>query len=393
MEKKERKDTYPEKRVELHCHSKMSDMDAVSEPGDLIKRAIKWGHKAIAITDHGVVQGYPDAQAAARKYGIKILYGIEFYMIEDNLTYIMNPCDKVLNKASYVVFDTETTGLSAKYNRVIEFGAVKVENGTVTSRLDILINPGVPLPRKIVEITNITDEDLADKKPMKEVISEIMDFIGDSILVTHNAKFDIAMMNSELKRCGMPTISNPVIDTLALSQYLFPESKSHRLGALCKNMEVEYDEDDAHRADYDAKVLNDVWQPILAKLTKDNYEMKHSDLKDFEITNEHYKHMRATHVTAIAKDKAGLKDLFKLVSYSHVNYFADVPKIPRNEIEKHRSHLMIGSACFNGEVFNTARYYEEERLLRTGISRGPSRRARFEGCQLVQSKRCPLPQW
>ncbi|MCQ2087425.1 MAG: PolC-type DNA polymerase III [Bacilli bacterium] len=354
-----------ETRVELHLHSNMSAMDGISNMDVYCKLAKAMGHKAIAITDHGVVQGFPDAQAAARKYKLKILYGCEFYMIEDRLKYIMNPCDRILNKSSFVVFDTETTGLSAKYNNVIEFGAVKVEHGTVTNRLDILINPGYPLPRKIVELTHISDDDLAGQPTMEEALPKIMEFIGDAILVTHNAEFDIAMMNAELKRHGYPTLSNPVIDTLALSRYLFPESKAHRLGALCKNMEVEYDEDDAHRADYDAKVLNDVWQPILAKLTKGNYEMRHKDLDNLKITNEHYKHMRPHHVVAIAKDKAGLKDLFKLVSYSHVDYLAEVPKIPRGEIEKHRSHLLIGSACFNGEVFNAGRYYENERLLET----------------------------
>lgn len=354
-----------ETRVELHLHSNMSAMDGISNMDIYCKQAKAMGHKAIAITDHGVVQGFPDAQAAARKYGLKILYGCEFYMIEDKLKFIMNPCDRILNKASYVVFDTETTGLSAKYNRVIEFGAVKVEHGTVTNRFDILINPGAPLSRKIVELTGISDDDLEGQPSMEEALPKIMEFIGDSILVSHNAEFDIAMMNAELKRYGYPTLSNPVIDTLALSRYLFPESKNHRLGHLCKNMEVEYNEDEAHRADYDAKVLNDVWQPILVKLTKDNADLKHEELTNLETTNEHYKHMRPYHVVAIAKDKIGLKDLFKLVSYSHVTYLAEVPKIPRGEIEKHRSHLIIGSACLNGEVFNAGRYYERDRLLET----------------------------
>jgi len=354
-----------ETRVELHLHSNMSAMDGISNMDTYCQIAKSMGHKAIALTDHGVVQAYPDAQAAARKYDLKVLYGIEFYMIEDQLNYIMNPSDRVLNKSTFVVLDTETTGLSAKYNKVIEFGAVKVEHGAVSSHFDMLINPEEPLPRKIVEITGITDDELKNQPTMKEALPKIMEFIGDAVLVTHNAKFDIAMLNAELKRYNYPTISNPVIDTLALSQYLFPDSKSHRLGALCKNMEVIYDEDEAHRADYDAKVLNDVWQPILAKLTKDNIDLKHSDLVKLEISQEHYKHMRPSHVVVIAKDKIGLKDLFKLVSYSHVDYFADVPKIPRGEIAKHRSHLLLGSACLNGDVFNAARYYEEEKLLET----------------------------
>jgi len=353
-----------ETRVELHLHSNMSAMDAVSDMNAYCKYAKALGHKAIGITDHAVAQGYPDAQKAGAKYGLKVLYGIEFYMIEDKLKYIFNPSDDILNKATYVVLDTETTGLSAKYNRIIQFGAVKVEHGTIVDRLNILINPLQPIPKKIVQITGINDDKVKDKPTIDKVLPQILNFIGDSILVTHNASFDIAMMNAELKRNGFNTIDNPIIDTLQLSRYLFPDSRSHRLGALCKNMEVNYNEEEAHSADYDAQVLNDVWQPMLVLLTKENKDLRHKDLDLLETSSDLYKHMKPSHVVAYAKDKVGLKDLYKLISYSHIKYLADVPKIPRSEIEKHREHLILGSACFNGEVFSTARYYEEEELLR-----------------------------
>ena len=357
-----RKDNSEEKRVELHLHSQMSVQDGVGTMDAYCKTAKAMGHKAIAITDHGVVQGYPDAQKAADKYKIKMLYGSELYMVDDHPIYVYNPSNIPLHKAKYVVFDLETTGLSTYYDRIIEFGAVKVEKGLVTSSMDLFINPGRKLSEKIKKITHITDEMLAKAPSIEEAMQKILDFIGDAVLVSHNAQFDFGYLQEALKRMGKPLLTNPVIDTLALSRYLFPESRSHRLGALCRNMGVVYDEDAAHRADYDANVLNDVWQPMLVVLTKENMDLKHEDLLNLQTPNELLKHIRPDHIVCLAKDKQGLKDLYKLVSLGHVEYLAEVPKVPRREIEKLREHLIIGSACFNGDVFRTARYYNFERL-------------------------------
>ena len=357
-----RKDYSEVKRVELHCHTQLSVQDGVSSIEAICDTAKKMGHTALAITDHGVVQGFPEAQAAAKATGIKMLYGCEFYMIDDELTFVFNPQNVQLNKASYVVFDLETTGLSSRYNDIIEFGAVKVEKGMVVSSLDILINPGYPLPAKISELTDITDKMLAKQPRIEEVLPQIIDFIGDSILVTHNAAFDFGFIQEALKKHGYSPLTNPVIDTLALSRYLFPEARRHSLGALCRNMEVKYDEDSAHRADYDANVLNNVWQPMLSLLIKNNLKLTHADLTKLETPRELLKHIRPVHVIALAKNKAGLKDLFKLVSLSHIDYFADGPRVPRKELQKLRSNLIIGSACFNGEVFNTLRYYNADKL-------------------------------
>ena len=356
------KDTTEMKRVELHLHSNMSTMDGINHMMDYALYAKAMGHTAMAITDHAVVQGYPDAQAAGKKTGLKMLYGVEFYMVDDKLNYIKNPSPIELNKASYVVLDLETTGLNCYYDRIIQFGGVKVEHGMVTESLSVYINPERPLPKKIVQVTGITDAELEDKPTIDKAIHTILDFLGDSVLVTHNADFDFSFLQQTLLRLGMPLLKNPVIDTLSLSRYLFPESKSHRLGSLCRNMEVAYNEDEAHRADYDARVLNDVWMPMLVLLTKKNHHLKHSDLANLETPIKLLKHIRPTHVIVFAKNREGLKSLYKLVSYSHIDYLAEVPKIPRREIENLRENLIIGSACFNGEVFRTACNYGDDYL-------------------------------
>lgn len=355
-------DECEEKRVELHLHSQMSVQDGVSSMEKYCRVASLMGHKSISITDHGVVQGYPEAQKYADKYKIKMNYGSELYMVDDKLTYVFNPHDIPLNKAKYVVLDLETTGLSPRYNRIIEFGAVKVEHGMVTGSIDLLINPKIEVSSKITEITDITNEMLKNKPTIKEALPKIIEFIGDAVIVTHNASFDFTFIQEALANNGYPRLTNSVIDTLSLSRYLFPDSRSHRLGALCRNLDVLYDEEKAHRADYDANVLNNVWQPMLALLTKDNYHLTDTMLNDLETPKSLLKHIKPYHVTVLAKNKIGLKNLYKLISLSHTEYFAEVPKIPRREVEKLREGLLLGSSCFNGEVFQTAKTSNQEKL-------------------------------
>ena len=357
-----KQDKHPIKRVELHLHSNMSTQDGVTAMDDYCAYANKLAHSAMAITDHGCVQGFPDAQNAGAKYGIKMLYGCEFYMIDDEFRYIFNPKDCYLNKTDYVVLDLETTGLSARYNRIIEFGAVKISGGRILDRYDVFINPECSIPQKIQDITGITDAMVEKEKTIAEAIDDILAYLGDAILVTHNADFDISFLNEELIKMGRSPLKNGVIDTLALSRYLFPESRNHRLGTLCRHMDVKYDEESAHRADYDAFVLAQVWLAILSTLTKDNIKMKHLDLENLKANKELIKHLRPTHVIALAKNKKGLKDLYKLVSISNIDYLASVPTIPKRILNEYRSNLLLGSACFNGDVFQTARYYNEERL-------------------------------
>lgn len=358
----ERIDDAEEKRVELHAHSKMSTMDGVCTIDDYFKQASKWGHKAFAITDHENVQAFPEMQEAMKKYNIKALYGCEMNMIDDQLEYIYNPSERELHDATYVVFDFETTGLSARYDRIIEFGAVKFKDGLIVDSMDLLVDPEIPISKFIQEKTHITNSMVHGQKKIKEALKIMKNFIGDSILVSHNASFDIGFLNEAFLNNNEQVISNPVIDTLSLSRYLFPDNKSHTLGSLCRQFEVNYDENVAHRADYDAKVLNDAWQAMLAILTKDNLHIKHKDLK--HLTNEKMlKNLRPSHVTVYAKNPQGLKDLFKLVSLSCTDYFAGGTRIPRSELIKYRENLLIGSACFNGEVFQTALTRGESVLL------------------------------
>ena len=361
-----RDDPCEEKRVELHLHSKMSTMDGVSTIEEYCELAKNMGHKAIAITDHGVTQSYPAAQDASEKFGIKMLYGCELYVVNDELPFGLHPKDISLRNAKYVVFDLETTGLSARYDRITEFGAVRFEDGQVSKQIGILINPEMHIPDKIQAKTKITDEMVKDKPTIKEAMPQILEFIGDAILVSHNINFDLGFLNESLRLLGKEQLTNPCIDTLSLSRYMFPESRSHSLGSLSRNLGMStYNDDDAHRADYDARILNDVWLAMLNRLTEDNFELKHSDLAKFKVTTTMYKHMRPFHATVLAKDKQGLHDLYNLVSDSHITYFADVPKTPKTELKQLRSHLLVGSACFNGDVFDTARTRSKDILKET----------------------------
>ena len=356
-----REDNAPEKRVELHLHTKMSQMDGVSEIDDYCKLAKAMGHKAIAITDHGVVQGFPAAQQAAKKHGIKMLYGAELYVVEDEFTAVLNPNDEKLADATYCVLDFESTGLSTRYDKIIEFGAVKLKNGIILDRIDMLINPGEKLPRKIVEITGITDAMLRNQPTIDEAIDKIMEFIGDSVIVSHNLEFDFGLLNTALQQTRGVELVNAGVDTLSLSRYLNPEFLAHRLGNLCRRNDVFYDEDAAHRADYDAEVLAKCWTAMISTLTNRGLHTI-SSIHKFKKETEHIKHSYEMHTTVLAKNRKGLKALYKLISLSHIQYLGRYPCVPKNILNESREDLIIGSACFNGEVFDTASRLSEKEL-------------------------------
>lgn len=359
-----RKDEEENKRVELHLHSKMSVMDGVTAIEKYVELAKHMGHKAIAITDHGVTQGFPDASEAAKKYDIKMIYGSELYMVNDELPFALNPTDQLLRNASYVVFDLETTGLSTRYDHITEFGGVRFEHGQVVESLDILINPEREIPAKIVEKTKITNEMVKNKPTIKEAIDRILDFMKGAILVSHNITFDYGFINENLKNLGREKLVQPAIDTLSLSHYMFPEANKHTLGALSRNLGITtYNDEEAHRADFDARILNEVWLAMLNRLMKENYDIKHSDLAKIKSTNAMLKHIRPSHITCLAKNKEGFHDLNELVSISHIDYLADVPKTPKREIARLRSNLLLGSACLNGEIFDIERTRSKEDLL------------------------------
>jgi len=359
-----RKDNEEKKRVELHLHTKMSIMDGVTDIEKYVQLAKSMGHTAIAITDHGVTQGFPDASDAAKKHDIKMIYGSELYMVNDELPFALNPSDELLRSANYVVFDLETTGLSTRYDKITEFGGVRFEHGQVVETLDILINPEREIPAKIVEKTRITNEMVKNKPTIEQAIDRILDFMKDAILVSHNITFDYGFLNEALKNMGREKLRVPAIDTLSLSHYLFPEANKHTLGALSRNLGItSYNDEEAHRADFDARILNEVWLAMLNRITKDNYDMKHSDLAKIKSTNAMLKHIRPSHVVCLAKSKEGFHNLNELVSESHIEYLADVPKTPKREIARLRKNLLIGSACLNGEIFDIERTRSKEDLL------------------------------
>lgn len=360
-----RTDPEIEKRVELHLHTKMSAMDGLGDIENYVALAKNMGMKALAVTDHGVIQSFPAAESAGAKAGLKILYGIEFYAF-DFPKYVYNPVPVRLSKAKYCVFDFETTGLSSRYDHPTEFGGVIVENGLVTKRFDQFINAGVHIPEKITEKTHITDEMIKDGPDEKTAAKILSDFIGDAVLVSHNAPFDVGFLNVMREKAGMPPITNTVVDTLALSHYLFPEAGRHTLGALSRNLGLAvYNEDEAHRADFDAESLNSVWQTIIPILEKTQKDLTLVDLQNLVCKNSNiYRHLKTFHLVALAKNQAGIKSLYRLVSDSETTYMAagSTPKIPREALMRERANLLFGSACFNGEVFELAMNKSEKEL-------------------------------
>lgn len=360
-----REDKEPVKRIELHLHTKMSDMDGVSFFEDYVKTAKAMGHKAIAITDHGNVQGYPKAQATAKKYDMKVIYGSELYVIDEYLHAAVNANDTRLSDATYVCLDTETTGLSMKYDKITEFAAVKIKNGIIIDSMDVLINPEVDIPLAIQRKTNITNEMVKDKPTIKEVLPQILNFLEDSIIVTHNLEFDYGFINEALISNNYPKLNIPGIDTLNISRYLFPENAAHNLGAVCKRYEIEYDEKSAHRADYDTKVLSSVFLAMRNQLLTSNNYLKVSDLTNLLLPKRALKHYRNTyHAVALCKNLAGVKELYQIISDSHINNIGLYPYTTKTFLNSHRSNLLIGSACFNGEVFQAAMLKDDESLAK-----------------------------
>lgn len=361
-----REDTYPRKRVELHAHSKMSAFDGLCSITNYAKTAAKWGMKAIGLTDHGNVQAYPEAQKAQKATGLKILYGTELYMVDDKLTYVYNPDERELSKATFVVFDTETTGLSCRYDRLIEFGAVKMSStGQILDEIDFFINPdGHKLSRFSIETSHITQEDVDHGRPIKKALSEILEFFGDSIIVAHNASFDYDFINEALKNNGMPLIKNPVIDTLPLSRYLFPDMRSHREEALARKLGIEFDSVGAHRANYDAAHLAQIFDGMLSILQEKIPHVRHKDLENLPVSKEMMLGLHPFHTTVYVKNIDGLKDLYRIISYSNTIYLSknSTPLTPRSLLEQNRSNLIIGSACLNGEVWEAATTKGEEKL-------------------------------
>ncbi|MDU3885035.1 MAG: PolC-type DNA polymerase III, partial [Streptococcus mitis] len=348
----ERKDLMPEgeRRVEFHAHTNMSTMDALPEVEEIVATAAKWGHKAVAITDHGNVQSFPHGYKAAKKAGIQLIYGMEANIVEDRVPIVYNEVEMDLSEATYVVFDVETTGLSAIYNDLIQVAASKMYKGNVIAEFDEFINPGHPLSAFTTELTGITDDHVKNAKPLEQVLQEFQEFCKDTVLVAHNATFDVGFMNANYERHGLPKISQPVIDTLEFARNLYPEYKRHGLGPLTKRFGVALEHH--HMANYDAEATGRLLF-IFIKEVAEKHSVTDLDRLNIDlISPDSYKKARIKHATIYVKNQVGLKNIFKLVSLSNTKYFEGVPRIPRTVLDAHREGLILGSACSEGEVFD-----------------------------------------
>lgn len=348
----ERKDLMPEgeRRVEFHAHTNMSTMDALPEVEELIATAAKWGHKAVAITDHGNVQSFPHGYKAAKKAGIQLIYGMEANIVEDRVPIAYNEVEMDLSEATYVVFDVETTGLSAIYNDLIQVAASKMYKGNIIAEFDEFINPGHPLSAFTTELTGITDDHVKNAKPLVQVLKEFQEFCKDTVLVAHNASFDVGFMNANYERHGLPKITQPVIDTLEFARNLYPEYKRHGLGPLTKRFGVALEHH--HMANYDAEATGRLLFIFIKEVAEKHGVTDLARLNLDLISPDSYKKARVKHATIYVKNQVGLKNIFKLVSLSNTQYFEGVPRIPRTVLDAHREGLILGSACTEGEVFD-----------------------------------------
>ncbi len=343
-----REDNAPVKRVELHLHTNMSHMDALIPPDVAVKQAKAWGHPAVAITDHGTAQGYQEAMLASEKIGQKVIYGLEAYFVNDTAGAIYGAYNEDLD-AETIVFDIETTGLSVQNCKITEIGAVKVRNGEIIDTFNTFVNPEVPIPAEIVELTSITDEMVADAPKTEEALTMFFDFVGGKkkLLVAHNADFDTGFIRYAAKECGME-FTNPYLDTVALSRFLNPELKKHKLDSLAEYYKL--GDFNHHRACDDAAMLAAIYFKMLQK-------MKDQDIKSFDqlkrdmSVNSNPLNLKPYHQIILVKNKIGLKNLYKLISYGFLKYYKRHPRVPKTELEKHREGLIIGSACEAGELF------------------------------------------
>ncbi|MBP3315421.1 MAG: PolC-type DNA polymerase III [Clostridia bacterium] len=346
ISKKKRKDNAEKKRVELHLHTNMSSMDALIPPDVAVKTAQAWGHPAVAITDHGNVQGFPEAMLAADKTGMKVIYGMEAYFVNDTASAVYGKYEGNFED-EFIVFDIETTGLSPINCKITEIGAVKVKCGEVIEVYNTFVNPGVPIPPEIVELTSITDEMVADARKIDEVLPEFLSFVGNRLLIAHNANFDVSFIRAAAKELEIP-FENAYLDTVGLSRFLNKDLKSHKLDVLAKHYQL--GDFNHHRACDDAEVL----ARIFFKMAEQLSEIDVKDFKDLEhefSANANPLTLKPYHQIILVKNQVGLKNLYRLISSSYLSYYRRQPRIPKTELEKYREGLIIGSACEAGELF------------------------------------------
>ena len=383
LEKQKVKDPAKRKRIEWHCHTLMSEMDGVCDVRQIVNYVFDLGHRGIVITDHADVQAfakaYREGLSCAKKdpdRHFKVGFGCEMNMVNDTMLIVRNKTDQKLDEVEYICYDLETTGLSCKYDHIIEFGAIKMKNQTVTDRIQMFIKPPVPIPGYITSKTNITNDMVRNAKSFQDACDEIVEWIGDGVLVAHNATFDFHFLNEELRRIGKPLLTNTVIDTLDLARAVLPDRRAYRLGNISRYYHVPYDEEVAHRADYDAEALAGVFIYLLKDAKERRGAVTIADLQDKVQDEDSFRKQRRSHVEVVVRNQDGMRDLYRLVTKSNTSSLAVMGKatgkegvdvaaearVLRSDIQKARSNLLIGSSCLNGELFELAANGDDERL-------------------------------
>ncbi len=342
----DRTDNAEKKRVELHLHTSMSSMDALIAPPDVIKTAKNWGHSAIAITDHGNLQAYPEAMIAAEKAGIKVIYGLEAYFVNDTASAIHGQSDSFDDE--FVVFDIETTGLSAQNDSIIEIGAVKIQGGKIIDTLCTYVTPDMPIPDHITNLTGISNEMVDGAPSAEEAIKNFVDFVGKRMLIAHNADFDMGFIRRDTAKYGLE-FDNPYLDTVALSRYLNPDLKNHKLDTVAKHYELE--DFNHHRACDDATILAHIFFCMVQRMHSVDIH-NFVDLEREMGENANPLKLRPYHQIILVKNLVGLKNLYRIVSESYLNFYHRNPRVPKTLLEKYREGLIIGSACEAGELYS-----------------------------------------
>ena len=369
-------DDADEKRIELHSHTMMSQMDGLTgldltkHTIDIVNMAIKWGHKAIAITDHNGCQAFPIAYSTVTAYNkgkeekdkFKVIYGTEITIVDDNVEIVKRSNDTVLLENEFVVFDLETTGFNAAGgDSIIEIGAVKLKDGEIVEKFDRLIKPPTPISERITNVTSITNEMVADCPNEEDAVKEFLSWTGNLPMVAHNAKFDTSFIEMAYKKYNLGEYNNTVIDTLALSRLIDSDASRHGLSAITKRYGVDFDEESHHRGDYDALATALVFHKMLKKLASINI-IKINDLEKLVNKDDIHKFGRSYHINLLVENKKGLKNLFKIISIANTKHFYKGARILRSELESLRDGILVGSGCYESEVFVEARSKSDEEL-------------------------------
>ncbi len=346
--KQERMDYAETKRVELHMHTQMSQMDGMTSATDLIKKAMKWGWKSIAITDHGVVQAFPEAHKLLGRDNpdMKVIYGVEAYLVPDKTPNVSFPKGQNI-ETEYCILDIETTGISFRTEKITELGAVKYKNGEIIEEFECFVNPQKSIPQEVVEITHITDEMVKTAKTIEEVLPEFLNFIGDSVIVAHNADFDVGFIKYNAEQLGYK-LENTYIDTLRLAKDLFPDYKKYKLGIIAEKLGIKVEV--AHRALDDVMTLVKVFD-VMLNMLKEKGVKTVEDIDKLEVGQADFKKLPSYHAIILAKNYVGLKNLYKLVSFSHLDYFYKKPRILKSLYKEYSEGLILGSACEAGELY------------------------------------------